>query len=113
MWTCRNCNAENPDELKACAKCGEKNVTPPKGAEVKRNQAKSRPRDSAGEAVGLLLLAAKIHAIVSGTGVVCALIAGALSMRPLFGLVGAAVIAAGAVPLYAILKGMAAIIQKM
>ena len=113
MWTCRNCNAENPDELKVCAACGEKNVTPPKGAEVKQSQAKSRTRDNSGEAVKLLLLAAKIHAIASGTAVVCVLIAGTFAMRPLLGLVVAAMVAAGAVPLYAILKGMAVIIKKL
>lgn len=113
MWTCRNCNAENSDELKACAKCGEKNVTPPKGAETNRNRAKIRPRDNAGEAVWLLLLAAKIQAIASGVGAVCALIAGTFSMRPLLGFVIAVAIAAGAVPLYAVLKGMAVIIQKL
>lgn len=113
MWTCRNCNAENSDELKTCAKCGEKNVTPPKGANIQRNRAKSRTKDNAGEAVGLLLLAAKIQAIACMVVAVGALIAGMVSMRPLLGIVAAVAIAAGAVPIYAILKGMAVIIQKL
>ena len=41
MWICRKCGQENPDDVKVCAKCSEKNVQPPKGAQLKRKTAKA------------------------------------------------------------------------
>ena len=45
MWICRKCSQENPDDVKVCAKCGEKNVQPPKGAQPKRKTAKASVDD--------------------------------------------------------------------
>lgn len=41
MWICRKCGQENLDDVKVCAKCSEKNVQPPKGAQPKRKTAKA------------------------------------------------------------------------
>lgn len=104
MWTCRNCNAENSDELKACAKCGEKNVTPPKGAEVKRKQ----PRKTAPLIVTLLKAAAWVDT-VAGLFVLL----GILINAPAGGFMLALCVLAFAMTACALLGGMAVIIQKL
>lgn len=46
MWICRKCGQENPDDVKVCAKCSEKNVQPPKGAQPKSKVAKASADES-------------------------------------------------------------------
>ena len=100
MWTCRRCLTENHDERKTCVKCGEKNLNPPNGAEVNRTRRKVKRDETA-----LLTFSAWMIAIVGAAGVIVALI----TMRPLI----AVCITVGALPLYAILRGMATIIHKL
>ena len=100
MWTCRRCLTENPDERKACIKCGEKNLNPPNGAEVNRTRRKARRDETA-----LLTFSAWMVAVVGAVGVIVALI----TLRPII----AVCITVGAVPLYAILRGMVTIIRKL
>lgn len=100
MWTCRRCLTENPDERKTCIKCGEKNLNPPKGAEVKCVQRKSQSDETL-----LLTFSAWMVAVVGAVGVIVALI----TLRPII----AMCIMVGAVPLYAILRGMVTIIRKL
>lgn len=100
MWTCRRCLTENPDEHKTCSSCGEKNLNPPMGAEVKRVQRKSQSDETL-----LLTFSAWMVAVVGAVGVIVALI----TLRPLI----AVCITVGTVPLYAILRGMATIIRKL
>lgn len=104
MWTCRNCNAENPDELKACAACGEKNVTPPKGAEVKRKQ----PRKTTPLIVTLLKAAAWVDAMAG-----LFVLLGILINAPADGFRLALCVLALTLTACALLGGMAVIIQKL
>lgn len=104
MWTCRNCGSENTDELKTCAKCGEKNLRPPKGAEVKpRQERKTTPA-----AVALLNLAAWADAVA---GVL--VLIGILLNAPTGAFVLAFCTAAVTLTAFAMLKGIAAIIMKL
>ena len=104
MWTCRNCNAENADELKSCAVCGEKNVTPPKGAEIKRKP----PRKTAPLIVTLLKAAACVDA-VAGLFVLL----GILINAPAGGFMLALCVLAFTLTACALMGGMAVIIQKL
>ena len=104
MWTCRNCNAKNPDEQKTCVKCGEKNVTPPKGAEVKPKQ----PRKTVPLIVTLLKAAAWADAAFGAF-----VLLGILINAPAGGLMLALCVLALTLTACAVLCGMAAIIQKL
>ena len=109
MWTCRNCYAENPDELKACAACGEKNVTPPKGAEIKRKPPrKTAPLIVTPLIVTLLKAAACVDA-VAGLFVLL----GILINVPAGGFMLALCVLAFTLTACALLGGMAVIIQKL
>ena len=104
MWICRNCNAENADKAKACAKCGEKHLNPPKGAKVKLPKA----RKTEPVIVTLLKASAWVDAVAGAF-----VLMGILINAPAGGFMLMLCVAAVTLTMCALLCGMASIIQKL
>lgn len=104
MWTCRNCHAENSDDTRACVKCGEKNVLPPKNAGVKPKMERKTPP----LIVTLLNATAWLDLVV---GVV--VLIGILVSAPAGAFMLAVCTAAFALTVFAALKGVAQIVAKL